>query len=135
MEEIEDVPAPQVWPKKCPCCARVHDASAWQCLNLVGFCGAFKAHGVRYAVELRNCICASTIGIEVKLAMAEPTTEPTFTEKRAAQATVAENAQAAADATFALIDADRFHKDRMSEHQNLCSRPFGHFGDCEPWPF
>lgn len=53
--------------KTCPCCRREYDAAAWSKLPLCGYVGAFRAHGHRYAVELRHCECLSTIGVEVQV--------------------------------------------------------------------
>ena len=53
--------------KCCPCCGRAHDAQGWSELRLCGYVGAYQAHGVRRAVELRHCECGSTIGLEVEV--------------------------------------------------------------------
>lgn len=112
-----DVPQEQGWPKQCGC-KRTFTQEQWRCLQLVGYCGAFKALGERYAVELRNCICASTIGIEVKLPMATPVP------------TGAENAQAAMEMVLAA------RMDEEPDHDKRCCIPAPHTRrPCEPWPF
>lgn len=62
----EDAPAAQTWPKRCAC-GTAHDVASWSALKLLGHCGEWQSHGVRYAVELRDCVCGSTIGIETTL--------------------------------------------------------------------
>jgi hypothetical protein len=66
----EDKPNPTAWPKKCPTCAREFTPVTWPCLRLRGYVGHFQSQGARLAVELRDCICTSTIGIEVPMPMA-----------------------------------------------------------------
>ena len=61
-----------VWPKVCACCSTKHSPDEWGALPLVGFVGHFRGVRERYAVELRNCSCGSTLGIDVRLQMAEP---------------------------------------------------------------
>lgn len=51
--------------KTCPCCGRAHDADSWAALPLCGYVGHYRAHGQKYAIELRHCECRSTIGVEV----------------------------------------------------------------------
>ncbi len=46
-------------------CGRVHDAEGWRALPLLGL----MRHGA-HAFELRNCVCGSTLGIEVTRALA-----------------------------------------------------------------
>lgn len=70
---IADIPhdthTPLDWPKTCPCCARRFAESSWNSLKLRGYVGAFQANGRRYAVQLRDCVCGSTIGLETELPM------------------------------------------------------------------
>ena len=122
--DIEDEAQPEHrWPKQCPCCNRVLNAAGWQCLQFAGFCGVVRSGGKRYAVELRHCICASTIGIQVELPMARALTAGPL------PAAVAESAQAAA--------VHVFKKREESEHEHVarCPLPFGHYGACGEWPF
>lgn len=46
---------PQVWPKRCETCGRLHTAEEWAQLALIGHVdrGDFR-------LELRNCECGST---------------------------------------------------------------------------
>lgn len=53
--------------KTCTCCHREHDSAAWAALPLVGYVGSHWAGGKAIAVELRNCVCGSTIGVEVEV--------------------------------------------------------------------
>ncbi len=102
-QDVEDnePPPAQTWPKKCPSCSRVLNAAGWQSLQFAGYVGCVRSNGKRYAVELRHCICTSTIGIQVELPMAQsmaPAPLPVLP-------TVAENAQAAAVTVFAKREA------------------------------
>lgn len=57
-------PAPQVWPKVCRCCEASHSEADWNALQLKGYSGRWQSNGTGFAVELRNCACGSTLGIE-----------------------------------------------------------------------
>ena len=65
----------QAWPKQCACCDRVFDQQQWDSLTRRGYVGAFRAQGRVYAVELRDCICTTTLGVEVEVPMAQPAVE------------------------------------------------------------
>lgn len=70
LPEVEAAPV-QPWPKKCPCCARTFEGPAnWASLELCGYVGTVRSRGKIYALELRHCICASTIGVEVEMPIA-----------------------------------------------------------------
>lgn len=51
--------------KKCSCCGKEHDAASWKGLKYVGVMETEDETG-KYTLELRNCSCGSTIGIETK---------------------------------------------------------------------
>lgn len=82
---IADIPhdthTPLDWPKTCPCCARRFAESSWNSLKLRGYVGAFQANGRRYAVQLRDCVCGSTIGLETELPMIKPPSPASHIEK------------------------------------------------------
>lgn len=69
----ESAPDLSAWPKRCGTCKREHTPEQWACLEKKGYVGSYKANGERYTVELRNCICTSTLGVDVRLPMAEVT--------------------------------------------------------------
>lgn len=48
-------------PKRCRCCGASHDAVSWAALPWVG---AFDDEMAR--LDLRNCVCGSTIAVEVE---------------------------------------------------------------------
>lgn len=52
--------------KTCHCCDSTYDADGWAALPCIGYQFTEDETG-RYCMELRNCPCGSTIGIEVKL--------------------------------------------------------------------
>jgi hypothetical protein len=63
-----DAPAqPAVWPRVCRCCERTHTEAQWNSLTKRGYVGAWRAGGRLYAVELRDCDCRTTLGVEVEL--------------------------------------------------------------------
>lgn len=80
-ELIEDAsPAPLVWPKPCRTCNAVHTADDWERLQRKGFVGIWLSAGIKYATELRNCDCGSTLAIEVPFpGAASRRTKPTIT--------------------------------------------------------
>lgn len=49
--------------KTCGCCGQKHTAMAWASLPLKGTVVTSDEEGT-YSLELRNCACGSTIGIE-----------------------------------------------------------------------
>lgn len=63
----DDHPVTQHWPRRCKVCEAAIDQAAWSKLQKLGYVGAFRAHGQLYAVELRDCECGSTLGLEVAL--------------------------------------------------------------------
>lgn len=65
MNTETDAPQPQAWPKPCNVCERSFDARQWASLSLLGYAGAFRSGGKLYACELRNCVCTTTLAIEV----------------------------------------------------------------------
>ncbi len=69
-EHDDEAISVQVWPKKCPTCSRVLNEAGWASLKFAGFVGCVRSGGRRYAVELRECICTSHIGVQVELPMA-----------------------------------------------------------------
>lgn len=95
----EAPPPAQVWPKQCPSCRRVLNEAAWASLPFGGYVGCVRSGGRRYAVELRHCICVSTIGVQVELPMAIA-----LEVAPPALPTVAQNAQAAALTVFTKRD-------------------------------
>lgn len=55
--------------KTCRCCGRAYDAAGWVALALCGYVGAYEGEsGESRVVELRNCSCRSTIGIDIPFA-------------------------------------------------------------------
>lgn len=56
-------------------CGRTHSAEEWEQLKKVGLVGAYATGGRIKVVELRNCQCGSTIGVEVDLRPATPAEE------------------------------------------------------------
>jgi hypothetical protein len=112
-EDLPDgFPETPHWPRHCSCGLKL-DEAMWKALPLVGYVGAFKAHGERYAVELRNCsACRSTRGIEVKVEMTKPA--PATPPPQPKPARLSHDAK----------------------DPNGCARwPPDHDGDCVPWPF
>lgn len=55
------------FPRTCRCCETQYTAATWSKLSKCGYVGAYRARGQMYAVELRNCACGSTLGVEVEL--------------------------------------------------------------------
>lgn len=55
--------------KTCGTCSRVHADAGWKALPLKGYVGHVKSGGRMYAVELRNCACGSTLGLEVEVSI------------------------------------------------------------------
>lgn len=52
--------------KQCKC-GESYDAEAWKALPLCGYVGAYEGErGEMRAVELRHCLCLSTIAIDVE---------------------------------------------------------------------
>ena len=60
------------WPKQCPHCDRTFTEQQWRSLSKRGYVGTFRAAGCVYAVELRECICAEHMGLEVTIPVAQP---------------------------------------------------------------
>ena len=50
--------------KVCGCCGRAYDAAHWPVLPLVGYVGAASGEETQ-VLELRNCACGSTLGLDV----------------------------------------------------------------------
>lgn len=55
------------FPRTCRCCETQYTAATWLKLAKRGYVGAYRAHGRLHAVELRDCECGSTLGVEVEL--------------------------------------------------------------------
>lgn len=53
-------------PKTCAC-GRVYPPSLWRALPLVGYCAAGLDGDDTRGLELRNCLCGSTLAVEVTL--------------------------------------------------------------------
>jgi hypothetical protein len=51
--------------KRCTCCAATYSAAAWALLPFVGNQEAETEDGWPAVLELRNCPCGSTLGIEL----------------------------------------------------------------------
>lgn len=146
-----DEPSPATWPKACPACPRTFTQEQWNCLEFKGYVGAFMAHGVRYAVQLRQCICANTIGIEVPLPMAKPRELTLGDAVDLVNANTMRNVREAGEACQERIGPTELGdpgpmpslsavvtaclKDDPEWHARDCSLPFGHPDKCEPWPF
>ena len=60
----------QAWPKLCACCDRAFTEAQFRSLALRGFAGVIRSAGRVQAVELRDCVCTNTLGVEVDLDMA-----------------------------------------------------------------
>jgi hypothetical protein len=56
--------------KRCACCERLHTAADWAALAFIGDVLSEDESG-RYCLELRNCQCGSTLGIESLVAEQE----------------------------------------------------------------
>lgn len=52
--------------KTCPCCARVMDEATWDAMPPKGWQDAGKDENFRYMLELKDCVCESTLAIEFK---------------------------------------------------------------------
>lgn len=50
--------------KRCPCCKRVHTREEFDALPLVGM-GGKLFHTGGAVLAMRNCVCGSTIAIDV----------------------------------------------------------------------
>ncbi len=48
--------------KRCRCCGRVHDQESWERLRYVGIMDDIAGGG---RIELRDCVCTTTLAIEV----------------------------------------------------------------------
>lgn len=59
----------------CAVCHKDYDQEQWGRLEFKGHVGHWRAHGTLYAVEMRNCICGGTMGVEVKDPPVHSTTE------------------------------------------------------------
>ena len=54
------------WPKQCACCDRTFTKAQWASLTLRGYVGSASGRA-RTAVELRDCVCTNTLGVEVPM--------------------------------------------------------------------
>ena len=68
-----ETPTQWEWPKICRCCDTIYTRQGWGRLHRVGFMGHFRHRGSVYALELRDCVCGSTLAIEVEIPLALPT--------------------------------------------------------------
>ncbi len=59
------------WPKQCPCCQRTFTPAQWASLAKRGYVGSASGRA-RTAVELRDCVCTNTLGVEVPMPEATP---------------------------------------------------------------
>lgn len=119
LPEVTEAPVP-AWPKKCPCCGRIFlTLSNWNSLALCGYLGTVRSGGKWFALELRNCICASTISIEIEMPIARPIPVTTH------------------DAPLHnfLVSVGQLPNETEEEHGKRCCLPFRHTVPCEPWPF
>lgn len=58
------------WPKRCSCCDRTFTRAQWASLTKRGYVGSASGRA-RTAVELRDCVCTNTLGVEVPMPEAQ----------------------------------------------------------------
>jgi hypothetical protein len=63
---VQLVPVMEAQMKSCNVCKSSYCSHAWAELPLIGI-QLSDEDGVRYSLELRNCTCGSTLGIETVL--------------------------------------------------------------------
>lgn len=60
-------PVPEQFPKRCTCCGIKLTPFEWKCLTKRGYVGEYMCGRELRAVELRDCWCESTLGVEVTI--------------------------------------------------------------------
>lgn len=67
--ELADTNKTDTFPKVCPCCNKSHDKASWYELQSLGFQPFYNDDGSesqKFALDMRNCECKSTITMLVR---------------------------------------------------------------------
>lgn len=66
MSALIELKAAAVLVATCSACGRHFTAEDWERLERRGYVGHWRAHRKLYAIEMRQCPCNGTMGIEVE---------------------------------------------------------------------
>lgn len=53
--------------KTCACCGRTYTLAQWLATPSLGVCDEHMWGGFRFRLDVRNCVCGSTMAVEVAL--------------------------------------------------------------------
>ncbi len=77
---LVDVRGSEVVAVTCTRCEKQMTPEEWARLELGGYVGHWRAHGKLFAIEIRNCTCGSTLGVECAEPPMKGTEEVTMTD-------------------------------------------------------